>query len=450
MGVPAPSLARGAKERALVPALILGSVLIPLNSTMILVGLPEVVAGLHTTVAMVTWVITIYLILMAVMQPLAGKMGDLYGHRRVLLTGLALFLVGSVLAANSASLWELVAWRAIQALGGALTAPSAMALTRRVFSGDRLARVLGVMSAGQGLGAALGPLIGAWLIGQFGWPAIFWVNIPLIAVAGGLGLWCLPAAPPTDGRPLDVGGGILLAIFLTALMLAVPRAGSSLEGLAVLAVPAAVLLVWRERRAPEPLLRLNLFGLGGFRAATGGIFTQNFLMYSTLLVMPIYLKGLGEPLAVSGLALFLFSLAGSGASWAGGRLALRLGRKVTVSLAFAIMGAVFLVLAEAWRGLPVPLLLALLTVAGIGSGLGSVSFQATALESAPRRDAGMTWGMYATSRYLGSILASAVLGLLVPTPVLYFVVLAVVAGAGLGVGQGFSGTSLPPAAGVAG
>lgn len=450
MEEPAPLLASEAKARALIPALILGSVLIPLNSTMILVGLPEVVQGLHTTVAMVTWVVTIYLILMAVMQPMAGKMGDLYGHRRVLLTGLGLFLVGSVLAANSQSLWELVAWRAMQALGGALTAPSAMAITRRVFSGERLAKVLGVMSAGQGLGAALGPLIGAWLIGQFGWPAIFWVNIPLIAIAGGLGLWCLPGALPATRRPLDVGGGLLLAVFLTSLMLGIPRAGFSLEWLAVLAVPAAGLLVWRERRASEPLLRLSLFGLGGFRAATGGIFTQNFLMYSTLLVMPIYLKGLGAPLAVSGLALFLFSLAASGASWAGGRLALRLGRKATVMLAFAIMGGVFGVLAEAWRGLPIPAILALLTVGGLGSGLGSVSFQTTALESAPRQDAGMTWGMYATSRYLGSILASAVLGLLVPTPVLYFVVLAVVAGAGLGVGQGFAGAPLPPATGVAG
>lgn len=421
-----------------VAAIILGGVVIPINSTMIAVGLTPIARGLGAAIGSVVWVVTAYLVVMAALQPVAGKLGDLFGHRRLFLGGVAIFLGASVAAALSPHLWALVTFRSLQAVGGALAVPNGTATLRGMFSGSQLRHTLATVATIQGLGAAVGPLLGAWLIVLGGWPAIFWVNVPIAVTALLLGLRFLPVVGARQRRPLDWFGALILAGMLALLSLAIPRGG---EGRSLLTVPllavAVTGFVFWERRAPEPVVRLGWFVRSGFRSANLAILCSNFFMYSTLLFMPIYLRARGGS-AAAGVHLFVFSLASSLVAFAGGHITRAFGPRVAVGAAFfldLIVVAWYLGLSQ---GATSPYVWGGLLVAGIGAGIGTVAMQTTLLESVGPEAAGAASGIYSTFRYIGSISASALLSVMVAEPVLHWGVLLAVALLGLAIVPGFS------------
>lgn len=409
-----------------------GMVLVPLNSTMIAVGLYAIARDLHLSVAAVVWVVAAYLITMAVVQPLGGKAGDLYGHRRLFLAGALVFLLGSILGAAAASLPTLILARCLQALGAGVMGTNGSAILRRTYAAT-LSQVLGNVGVVQSLGAAVGPLLGSLLIARFGWPSIFWVNLPVLATTLLWGLAVLPADTPARARsPLDLSG----AVGLLAILVSVTLALKNLATWAWLLIPGALAAVWfvrHERAAPDPVVSLPLFRRPGFAAANGSILLANGFMYSLLLWTPLFLRAHHVPLTTVGTILLGFSLMSSAAAFGGSRLLSGgwVQRGALVRAAFAIdAGAILLALAlpaGARLGSDVAVLLA----AGLGSGLGTVAMQATALMAAARDQAGSASGVYSTSRYLGSIGASAALAWLVPLPALYLGVLGLLAVAGI-------------------
>ncbi|HEX5501102.1 MAG TPA: MFS transporter [Thermomicrobiales bacterium] len=415
----------GVAEPALLAAIALGLVLAPLNSTMIAVALPALATDFHVGIGGTGWLVVGYLIAMAVVQPIAGGLGDGYGRRRVMLGALGVFLAASLLAAAAPTFPALVGLRLGQAVAGALIVPNGIALVREWVPKARRGAALGLLGAATGAAAGVGPLVGGLLVGLGGWRAIFVLNAPLVAaalLAGWSGL------PRVGGRRavhrFDLAGTALLAGWLGGLALVASAPAGTATGLPmpVLAAATPALLaafVWREARAARPVVRLALFRERAFAGACAASALGNLAMYATLLAVPQFLTLVERrPSAEVGLVLSALSLPLVVLAPLAGRLADQLGRR-PVALgggALALAGfAPLLRLAPGWS----PWLLAApLLVAGCGLALGTPAIQAAAIEAVAVRHAGMASGVFSTSRYLGSIVGSAVLaGLLGPATI---------------------------------
>ncbi len=424
-------------------AIILAVVLMPLNSTMIAVGLEPMATALKVPETSVVWVVTSYLVVQAALQPIAGKLGDLFGRRRLLLLGLAIFLTSSVLAASLPNLTALICFRSGQAVGGALVVPSAMALVRQLYQGDALRRVLGSMGLIQGMGAAVGPLVGAALIHVGGWTYMFWINLPFAATALILGAKRLPQAPAAARRAIDYWGSLALASFLTVLALAVPHQAASFSSLEVGATLLACALfagfVLAERKAADPVVHFSFFRRAPFRSANLSVLASNFFMYSTLLYIPVFLRHRGLSTSATGLLLFIFSLSMSLMSYMGGHIGRRFGARRVIALAFSLDLGVVLWYVGLSHVATMSYLLAGLIVAGIGAGIGNVAMQATLLEAVSPAMAGSSSGIFSTFRYVGSITASALVSLMISSLWAHVLFLALAALLGFVALSGFPG-----------
>jgi MFS family permease len=349
-------------ERAVVVTVALGVLLAPLNSTMIAVALPRIADSFHESTAAVGWLVTGYLIVLIAGQPLAGKLGDVAGRRKVMLGGLAGFLLASVGAALSPDFEVLIAFRLVQAAAVAVVFPNAFALLRTIVPAGRRGRQFGVVGAVISSAAALGPVLGGGLTAGAGWRAIFYVNIPIVAAALAL-TWRYVAA---------LG----------------PR---------------------QDEREKTPLIGFAFFRQRPFRAAWSGSALSNLAYYSTLIAVPLLLTRTRHwSSAEIGIALAALSAPSVVIAPVGGRLADRLGRRWP-----ALAGNAGLTLAA----LPLVLdpkldptaLVICLAVMGASVGLSVPSLQTTAVEAVSRKDAGSAAGLFATGRYAGSIVGTLTL-----------------------------------------
>jgi MFS family permease len=191
-------------ERAVLLTAALGTMLMPLNSTMIAVALPDVVNDLDVSLSSTAWLVSGYLIAQASLQPLAGKLGDRLGRRPLILAGLASFALASLGAALAPSLAVLIAFRVAQAVTGALVFPNAIALVRELLPEARRGTVFGIIGSAIGLAAAGGPPLGGVLVALGGWRAIFLVNLPWVAVAIWLALRSVPRRLPATDRDASI------------------------------------------------------------------------------------------------------------------------------------------------------------------------------------------------------------------------------------------------------
>lgn len=424
-------------NRRLLVAVLLSVTLIPLNSTMMAVGIVPIAHGLSAPVSYVVWVVTAYLIVMAATQPITGKLGDIFGQRRLLLTGLVTFLGSSMAAASIPHLWALIAFRSGQALGGALIMPNALAILRRTYAGPNLPKVLGIVNLSQGLSAALGPLVASILIQWAGWPAMFWVNLPIALLAVILGWRSFPEVP-SRSRSIDVYGSLSLAGFLAFLALTLTHVKIVPWPLALtMMLTLMAVFVWAEHKAKDPVVRWLFFRNRGFRNANFAILVNNFFMYSLILYIPMSLRARPDGVALAGVLLFALSIVMSLNSWLGSRLAPSLGPRRLVGVAFALDGLVVLWLFSAGSHATIGWLSVGMILAGVGVGLGLTAMQVTSLESVGPDNAGSSSGIYSTFRYLGSISSSALLALMVSNSNARWILLALAAVIGLGLSRGF-------------
>ena len=366
----------------------LATMLAPLNSTMIAVALPRVMKEFGADLATSGWLVTSYLIAMACLQPVAGKLGDRLGRRPLILGGLIYFGIASLAAATASSLSWLLFFRVQQAIAGAIALPNGAALVREVVPAARRAARFGLVGAAVGLAAAAGPPLGGLLVELAGWRAIFYANVLLIVPALLLGMRALPARPTrstTSG--FDLGGAVLLLAVLAGtagLLTQGHHLGNLLlQGLAGAAlVLLAFFFLWHEWRHPDHVLQPRLFQHRTFAAANAAIALSNLAMYSTLLAVPILLASQpGWGSAQTGLVLTSMSATMVIFSPLGGRLSDRWGRRwpTVGGLALLTLGVLLLALADSEPVLPV--LVCGLGVAGIGLGLYSAGMQSAAVEA---------------------------------------------------------------------
>ncbi len=379
---------------------------------MIAVALLDMEDDLDVSVGAVTWLVSGYLVVMALAQPLGGRIGDALGHRRTFLAGLTAFLAASALATLAPWFAALVAFRMLQALFGGLMTPSVVALLREIVPERRRGRMFGWFGTVMGLAAAIGPVLGGLLVTGFGWRAIFLVNVPVGAVALSLAWRHLPHdGPRVAGRMrFDVAGAAAFTAFVgavvAALFLSDEGAGRWVPAALVAGVALAV-FVAVERRVADPFVDLSLFERRPYVGATATVLLHNLVMYSLLLVVPILAeRELGLSASGAGLLIGAMTASMMVVSPIGGHLSDRFGRRAPVLAGSAIAVGATAGLAAIAGDPGTAATAALVALAGLGVGLAGASLQTTAVETAPPERVGVASGVFMTSRYTGGIAAA--------------------------------------------
>ena len=405
----APAAARPLRETEILVTVALGAMLVPLNSTMIAVALPRLIADFHSSLGAAGWLVTGYLIAMASLQPIAGNLGDRLGRRPLMLVGFVWFGIASLAAGLAQSVPLLAAFRAQQAVAGALIFPNGIALLREIAPPGQVGRRLGLIMGTLPLAAAVGPLLAGVLLAVAGWRAIFLVNLPLLVVPLVLGWRALPRARPAPrAARFDLLGGVLLSLLLVAAALTINEGLGTVEGLAaaVIAGIAAVLFAAQELNHERPIVELRLFRNSQFVAANGGVALSNLAMYVTLFALPILLSRrtgwtgaeIGLVVATMTMTMTMFA-----SSPVGGRLADRLGARLPATIGLALTTVCLVPFALSSANLSGAAMIAALVGIGSGIGLATVPLQLAAIEAVDASMTGFVSGMFSTSRYLGSI-----------------------------------------------
>ncbi|MBO2462271.1 MFS transporter [Actinomadura violacea] len=400
-------------------ALTLSVLIVGLDGTIINVALPTLSDELGATSAQLQWIGGGYLLALSVGMLPAGLLGDRYGHRRLLVGGIALFGLASAVGALAGTAGQVIAARAVLGLGAAMITPLSMAILPKVFGRDELPRAIGVWTAATAVGMPIGPLVGGWLLDHFPWGSVFLFNVPVTALAAVACLWLLPSDGPRarDGRPFDHLGTVLGTLGIVALVygtIQVPGHGwGSPSVLAPLAAGAVlmVLFVRRQRRAAAPLVDLGLFADGTFRwGAIIAVFV-NFAVMGLLFVVPQYLQAvLGNGAFGGGLRLLPLIGGLMAAATLAEPLVPRLGARVVIPAGLLLLAGGALLGAATGPGDGYGLTAGWLSVAGLGFGLAIVPATSMVLGTLPQDGPGTGTSLLETIQQLGGALGVAALG----------------------------------------
>ena len=396
----------------------LAGMLAPLNSTMLAVALPDLRRDFGVGYAEIAWLVSAYLIAMAVAQPLGGRLGDQLGRARVFRTGLVLFLALSLAAAASPGYLLLIFFRTGQALVGAAVIPNGFAMLRESVPLNRLGRSSGLTGSAISAAAAGGPLLGAALLALGSWRLLFLMNIPLVLAAlVALYLLDYTSARPHERPSLDWLGALAFAgvlALVTVLLNAFRGEASALVlGTAIAAfLVFLVLFVQSQFSATTPIAEWRLFRIRSYAGATGYILLSNLVMYTTILAVPFFVEEVqGKSSATAGTLLGAVSLPVVFIAPIGGRISDSVGRRAPVVIGSVLMVAgVTALLLGINRDVSYLFLALVLALLGVGLGLSTGPASAAAIESTPRELAGAAAGTNSMMRYVGSIIGAGVLG----------------------------------------
>ena len=407
-------------ERATLVATVAAAGIVQLPTAAIVVALPTIHGQFDASMAELQWTVTAFYIPFAAFLIVAGRAADVFGRRRMLLFGAALFAAGGAVAFAAPDAQVLIAGIALSGIGGALLMPSSMSLLTNVFTGSSRGLAIGMWGAATELVSGIGVVIGGVLTGDLSWRWIFGLDvvaalaIALLAIA-----WTPESRDPNANRRLDLAGAALSVTGLTSLTLALIQGASWGWGSApiVVLLAAAVALfsgfVVVERRAAEPLLDLAFFRHRNFTGATTSVFVIDFSFGALLFFLPLYFQEILDysPIETGMLLLPLTGLMVV-ASPLGGRLAGRVGPRPPivaglVAMAMAIFWISTLDLATTYADLWVPT-----AIMGFGIGLALTPMNLAAMNAVSRDHAGAAAGVLVTLSGLGATLGVAVTGAL--------------------------------------
>ncbi|MFE9705534.1 MFS transporter [Streptomyces sp. NPDC005930] len=409
----------GANRWVVLVVLCVSLLLVAVDATVLHVAVPAVTEDLRPGAIELLWIVDVYPLVCASLLILFGTLGDRVGRRRVLLLGYALFGVASALAALAESAQVLIAARALLGVGGAMIMPATLSILRQVFP-DRRERALaiGIWSAVAAVGAAVGPLLGGFLLEHFWWGSVFLVNIPLMLVSLPVGRLLLPESKGDGRGPWDVVGALMAAGGLFGVVLGVKRLGggepvASLLTLLPLVLGAALLagFVRRQRRRAYPLVDLRMFRRAAFSTSVGCIVLAMLALVGLELIAAQYLQlVLGLSPLETGLRLLPLTFAAMGAGLAGARLLRRFGPRRTVCAGFCLTALAVLLLTAMGRADNTALLLSGFVLLGFGLETTLFGAYESMLSEAPPEQSGGAAAIGETSYQLGAGIGIALLG----------------------------------------
>ncbi|MGG1314889.1 MULTISPECIES: MFS transporter [Cohnella] len=393
----------------------LGTYMATLDGSIANVALPTMAHKLGAPIHLIQWVLTAYLLTICATLPIMGKLSDLIGRTKVYQAGFLLFAFGSALCGLSHSLGALIVSRIVQAVGASCLMSNSQAIVAETFgSGDR-GRALGIVGTVVSLGSLTGPGIGGILVEHYGWPTIFWINVPIGAAAFAAGLYLLPKSAPRTREPFDFAGSGLFAAAMVAFLYTLSNAqdwgwtsAATIAGGA--AALAAMLGFWLwERRAKFPMLDFRLYRIPAF--AIGNLtallmFTATFF---TNVMMPFYLQNvrLLSP-EKAGYLMMVVPVAMAVIAPLSGALSDRIGPNLLTTAGIVVVASGFVGLLFLTPDLNPVLLVAILCLFGLGSGLFQSPNNASIMGAVPKPQLGAAGGLNALVRNVGMVLGTSV------------------------------------------
>jgi EmrB/QacA subfamily drug resistance transporter len=416
-GVALPELSR--QRRYLVLAICcLSLFIVGLDVTVINVALPSIGRDFRAPVSGLQWTIDAYLLVIASLLMLSGSTADRVGRRRVFQIGLAIFTLGSLACSLAPGLGWLIAFRALQAVGGSMLNPVAMAIVTNTFTDPaERARAIGLWGSVFGLSMALGPIVGGALVDSVGWRGVFWVNIPVGVAAIVLTARYVPESRAGTARRLDAFGQILIIALLGTLTYAIiegPAYGwGSARILACFTVAAAALAVFLayEPRRAQPLVDLRFFRSLPFSGAALTAVTGVGAFAGFLFLITLYLQDVrGYRPLEAGLFLLPMAVVIAASAPLAGRVIALHGTRVPLLIAGTGIAAGGVLLTFLTAASPAWYVVVCCLVFGVGNGWLNAPITNNAVSGMPRSQAGVASGIASTSRQVGSALGVAIMG----------------------------------------
>jgi EmrB/QacA subfamily drug resistance transporter len=390
---------------------------IGLDNTILNVALPTLATDLHAGESQLQWIVDAYTLVFAGLLLTAGSIGDRFGRRIALFTGLGLFGVASIWAAWSGSAGELIAARAAMGIGGALIMPSTLSVLTNSFTDAReRAKAIGVWAAVSGLGVVFGPTLGGWLLGHFWWGSIFLVNVPVVLVGIVAGFWLIPESRDPAATGIDLGGAALsiagLSTLVWSIIEAPVRGWTSTPVLAGFVMAAVILggFVRHESRIDDPMLNLGYFSDRRFAAGCVSVTVLFFALFGTIFFLSQYLQFvLGYSALQAGKGVIPVATMVIGAPL-GIKLSELIGERVVIPSGLGLVAGALCLLSTTSMESGYGHVAMFLSLAGFGMGLAMAPATEAVMASLPRDKAGVGSAVNDTTRQVGGALGVAILG----------------------------------------
>lgn len=394
-----------------------------LDGSVVNTVLPIIRQSLSSEVAAIQWVITTYLLVVSGLLLSVGRLGDMRGHKLMYVAGFGVFVLSSALCGLAASVPALIGFRGVQAVGAAMLMANSPAILTRNFAPTRRGQVLGLQATMTYLGLTVGPSLGGWLATHLGWRSIFYINVPVGALALFLSIRFIPLDVPAEHpEPFDLTGALTFMAGLVTLLFGLNRGAAwgwtSPAILALLGLAGVLLAVFVlvERRVAYPMLDLTLFRSRLFSAATLSALLNYICLYSITFLLPFYLiQGRGLDAAQAGLVLTAQPLVMAIAAPISGTLSDRIGSRLPGTVGMLALATGLFLLSRLEAQSPLANVVMALLVTGLGIGIFISPNTSALMGSAPRHRQGIASGILATARNVGMVLGVGLAGAIFST-----------------------------------
>ncbi len=419
MNLPPLLSSSSSNKRALaVTGVMMVIFLFAIDATIVSTSMPTIVARLGG-LDLYSWVFSIYMLSSALTTPIFGKLADLFSKRRLMLVGIGIFLIGSILCGAARSMEMMIAARAIQGLGGGAIYALSFIIVGILYPAEQRARMQGIISGIWGLASIIGPLGGGIIVENWSWRWVFFVNIPLIAVATALIIVGLKEEVGERRKPaLDLTGATTLLIGLLLIFYALAQSAHAYHPLntetaGILAAGLAVLVLFYfiERRAAEPIIPLDLFHIGLYRASTVVATLCAMGVFGAVSYLPLYLQGvLGMTAWGTGLVILLLSMGWTAGSLLAGQSINRAGYRLVALAGMSLLAAgYFLLIAPQFEASIVAITIGSFVI-GLGMGLANLTTLVAAQTTVPHQRIGVATSTLMLFRTFGAAFAVSLLG----------------------------------------
>lgn len=397
---------------------ILAMFVAALDSTIVGTAMPQIIGDLQG-IELYTWPFTIYLLCMATTIPIFGRLADMLGFKPIFFAGMLLFLAGSALCGLAQNMYQLILFRGIQGLGGGMLSSNSLAIIGAIFAPAERAKYIPLGSSMMALASIVGPTLGGAITDQLTWRWVFYINLPIGAIALTFILLTLPHIQTRAKRKIDYLGVLVFILFVVPFLLAFTWAGdkyewASAEIIGLLSLAAVMLLgfIWIEHKAPEPIVPMRFFKVSTLNICNFGMLLLSGISIGAMMFIPLFIQGvIGASATDSGMIMTPFMLSILVATIIGGvTMSKTLRYKALLLLGYVVMAAGLVLLTRIDIHTTHATMIYYMILMGAGMGLALPIFSLVAQNTVPQSQVGSITSLVQFFRLIGATMFSAVFG----------------------------------------